>query len=518
MSIEPQDLQRKTALFPIVYSFLILGVFWLRYAYLVRQPFLWGPDAYYYGLQIKFFSLTGAFKIADRSLVLPLMGWTAKFGLSYQASIILWVSLIQLFCGLNVILANRILRRDFQISQGIFWGLYLMVSPTMTFLCLIFPKYAFSLIFMPFWPSGLIKPKYWPLTLLSVIISGLNHLTMLAIIPLVFGTVALSRRDCRQQLLKSKWRLFGSCLVILVLSLMISRKYLLWSDLQRIDWQGLQPVCWTLLSRAGIPGIIKVETILTFVIFGWLFLSRKSMENPSVSSLFWLPLVLFLLIIPLGSREMMGIAERLALLTPVVMILLLAEINMVGFTYEKRYTALLGVMLLFTGWFPHIYFHWIYPNYLNPDYALYHQITRKLTKMDIPMLIAHQGLNYYYKYLTMKESFPYAPEDHWPKPKIWRVVFGVTPQEWSYYLPERYGWGSGLLVDLPGAYSLIREDGWNEFCNQIRQKSGDHDLYDRVFRSWRNPSQKRPEFSRQRSKDGGKSEFSPYPSQKTVTF
>ena len=127
------------------------------------------------------------------------------------------------------------------------------------------------------------------------------------------------------------------------------------------------------------------------------------------------------------------------------------------------------------------------------------------------MLIAHQGLNYYYKYLTLKESFPYAPEEHWPKPRIWRVVYGVTPEEWGYYLPERYGWGSGLLIDLPGAYSLIREDGWTEFCNRLRRHCGDRDLYDRVFHSWRNPIQKRPEFRRQRSKGQGKNEFSPYP-------
>jgi hypothetical protein len=516
MSIESKNSLWKTALSLTVCSCLVLGVFWLRYAYLDRQPYLSGPDAYYYGLQIKFFSLTGAFKIADRSLLLPLMGWTAKLGLSYKACIILWVLLIQLFCGLNVILANRLLRQDFQTSSGIFWGLYLMVSPAMTFLCLVFPKYAFSLVFMPFWPSGLIKPKYWALSLLSVIISGLNHLTMLAIIPLVFGIAALTQRKRWQPLLKSKWWLTGSCIIILLLSLIISRKYLVWSDFQRVDWHGLQPVWWTLLGRLGIPGIIKLEIVSSLVIFSWFYWRYRTSASQNKSGLFWLPLVLFLLVFPLGSREMMGIAERLAFLIPVVTVFSLSGIKMVDLPYKNRLTVLLGGMLLFTGWFPYTYFHLVYPDNLNPDYALYHQVTRKLSKMDIPMLIAHQGLNYYYKYLTMKESFPYAPEDHWPKPKIWRVVYGVTPPEWGYYLPERYGWGSGLLVDLPGAYSLIREDGWEEFCNQVRRQSGDRDLDDRVLHSWRNPSQKRPNFSRQRSKDSESSEFSAYPAPRTA--
>jgi hypothetical protein len=172
--------------------------------------------------------------------------------------------------------------------------------------------------------------------------------------------------------------------------------------------------------------------------------------------------------------------------------------------------VVLSAGIVFTAGFQEL----VHPSSLNPDYAIYRQVTEAVAPRKPPMLIAHLGLNYFYKYETMLESFPYEPEDHWPMDRIWRVVYGIRASEWAYYLPEDLTWDSGKLHMLPGPYSLVREDVWKIFREKVKV-SGNGDLVERVFSLWLNPSQKRPGFvlrQHDREKEAG-GEFSTFPAE-----
>ena len=305
--------------------FLTILTFWFRYIYLAHQPFLLGPDAYYYALQVKFFHLTGALKIADRSLLLPLMGLTPYMGLTYEQTITGWTLLIQLLYAASLMIAWRLFYRKTSELSGSFSGIYLLFTPALTFLCLIFPKYAFALIFLPFWPAVLINRKYWPVTLGAFLLSGISHLSMIGIGLLVFG-VAFLREKTWRRFTDIKTIIIAGVFLCLVLSFLISRKYILITDWQRISWDGLQPALWTFLRREGIPLTLKVEAVLSLLVLALVFLFRKPLGYDLKLGLFWLPFIGLLILVPMSSQELMGIAERFSLLLPMVVLLMMLGI------------------------------------------------------------------------------------------------------------------------------------------------------------------------------------------------
>lgn len=481
-----------------------------RFCQMKQSAFLPGVDAYYYALQIKFFAQTGTLKIPDSSLLLPLMGLTAGFGWSYEHTIIFWTLLIQLGCGVSLFIAYLLIHGKNHNSAILALLLaWVILSPTLAFTCIAFPKYAFSIIFLPLWPVGLTNHRLWPVSLAAVILACVSHLTMIGLLGLIlFGLILWGVTHLNSNL-KKPLGFSAIAGLILIIGLVLSKFFLL-ADLKRIEFQGLQPSLWTFFSRGSLPLLLKAEVAVVCII-SIILVAFSAKAKPKIISGFWLPLFGFLLLVPLGSKEVMGIPERLSLLLPFITICSLAGIGKKFLVSAKgaSYAFTVG-MLVLVAIFPKGYQDSVYPDRLNPDYQLYDQITGEIARREIPMLITHQGLNYYYKYRTMKESFPYEPESHWPKRKIWRIVFGVTPSQWAYYLPDEYLWGSGTLYDLAGPYALIREDGWNEFREKIKL-CPDDELKNIVLDSWLNPSRLRPEFARKRAEQDDDGEFSAYP-------
>lgn len=485
----------------------LLSRFWK----MLQATFLSGVDAYYYALQIKFFKETGALKIPDSSPLLHLMGQTAKLGLSSELTIYLWTIFIQLCCAISIFIAYRLIYKK-DSSNPILPVLFawVILSPTITFTCIEFPKFAFSLILLPLWPIGLVNKRLWLVSLGAIILSCISHLTMIGLLFLILlGVTLIGFTRLNLSFLKKPIIVTGIAVLVLVMSFILSKFFLL-ADLKRIQLRGLQPILWTFFSRAELPTFLKVELFFSVVISIFLLVIAIK-DKTKVTPRFWAPFTFFLLLIPLGSQEIMGIPERLCLMLPFITIcsLIGTPLKISVLVRKLLYSSIFLIFLLVVI-FPDLYLDLVHPKRLNPDYQLFNQVTQAIERQDIPMLIAHQGLNYYYKYQTMKESFPYEPEPHWPKQKIWRIVYGVTPSEWSYYLPEKYLWGSGYLFSLSGPYSLIREDCWNVFCNKVKLSSNE-ELKDLVFESWLNPSQKRPEFVRKRAEEDNGGEFSAYP-------
>jgi hypothetical protein len=486
-----------------------LSEFFSRFWQMKQETFLSGVDAYYYALQIKFFAQTGAFKISESSPLLPLMGWTAKLGCSYEDTILLWAVFIQFGCAINILIADRLIHGKNRASLLPLLFSWVMLSPALTYIGIEFPKYAFSLMFLPFWPVGLVNRRLWPFSVAGIILSSISHLTMIGLFFVVLAGFIIMKVP---RLKLGHWQkpmVFGVIVGLLLIVGLILGKFILIADFQRIGLRGLQPGLWTFFHRPELPRLLKAEVLVCAVISFILLIVALRNNTPNITR-FWSPFIIFLLFVPLGSQEIMGIPERLSLTLPYLTLCLLMDLRVRFPTFiEKVAYCLVGLAVFTVALFPKPYLNLIHPARLNPDYPIYDQVTKAIAPQDISMLIAHQGLNYFYKYKTMKESFPYEPESHWPKAKIWRIVYGVTPSQWAYYLPERQLWGSGLLFDLSGPYSLIREDCWNEFRNKVKLGSDD-ELKSLVFDCWRNPSQLRPEFARQRAKQD-RGEFSAYP-------
>lgn len=484
-----------------------------RWRLLIGDPFLHGADAYYYALQVRSLVETGALRMADAAPLLPLMAWTARLGAGYEGAVALWAVLAQACCAGSLLAAALILRGRRGLGLGAVLFAWAVLSPVLTFTAIEFPKYALAMAFLPLWPVGLHKPRYLPLSLGVILFSCANHRALVG----VAGLAAIGLGLTAVIMLKPKrvHVLLGAAglAAAVAAALFLGRDYFSPADLARIDFRGLRPGLWTFLSREAIPAPLKLEAAAACAGSLFLLFTGKGRSWSAAAGRAWGSLVM-LALVPLGSVEVMGLAERLVLLLPVL------ALSSIAFTKRSqadekaraprfRWIAppLLTSVLVLSALHPAWHLNLAHPVRLDPDYALYDRVTSELMQRDIPMLIAHRSLNFYYKYKTLRDSFLYEPEPHWPSERIWRAARGIEPAEWAHYLPDDCLWGSGKLFALPGPYDLVREDAWRVFRAGVAG-SGDEELIDRVWNSWLNPSQPRPGFLRKPDDEG---EFSAHP-------
>ncbi|NLY89948.1 MAG: hypothetical protein GX085_10120 [Firmicutes bacterium] len=530
----------------IVLLILVVALFSLsisRFFSLNSGAFLRGADAYYYALQARSLVEKGEMYIPDSSPFIPLLALTSQTGLTYEEAINLWIAIIQLLAALNLLLVWGLARRG---GKGGAWVLPLflgwaILSPAFFFTALEFPRYALGLALLPLWPVAFVNRRFWFISIGAIVLSCMLHRAAIGLLGLAFagaGFFFIFKRRVwrnlagmatdpeRKRIIATAGVGAGVFLAVFFLFVLTKTGHFSWLDLARFDWQKLQPAWLTFFQREAIPLVLKVEVFLSLLITGGtltyiVYNAVAKRKLLTLASWLWLPFFFSIILFPLGSTEIMGVAERFCLAVPWVTVIFLfpffldargEESRLVRSSREKvmrsrrkvissrgkKMAASLltsGVLLLIllALIFPKDYLELVHPGHLDPDYQLYEEVTRILEEHEIPMLIAHRGLNFYYKYRTLREAFHYEPEDHWPKELIWRVVYGITPSEWVFYLPPYFLWDSGKLHTLVGPYSLVREDGWVEFREAVRQ-SGDEYLQERVFSLWLNPAQKRPAF------------------------
>ena len=254
---------------------------------------------------------------------------------------------------------------------------------------------------------------------------------------------------------------------------------------------------------------IRIELLASFALA--LILPWRARSLPKNRSLGWLGIIFLLpALLPAGGGDIFGAGERWAAIYPVVLMALAAfeqGIDLPGRpAAPPRSLFILAPILaaLFTAGGALACAH---PLRLDPDYPAYERLVDDLAHRNIPLLIAHRGLNFYYKFRLRRESFPFEPEKSWDHTRIWRLSYRITPAEMNYYLPENCRFGSGRVQPLSVPdYLLIREDCWDAFRQKVRLVDDD-DLHSRVFGNWRNPSQKRPAFLYARHSQDSASEF-----------
>lgn len=512
MLIIKQQLMAAKQLF-LVLTLIIASFFFFNE--LESDRYLRGPDAYYYALQADHWARTGEVKIPDSSFVHRINGLLQKTGLKTETAIRLFSASSYLILGVLTLLLLARPSCYFGMALTTSW---LLVSPSLAFNSIEFPKLFSLLLLVPIWLYFLRQDAYRKVY--ACVPLGLSLFAHKAAIPIAgLSLLGLISECLSWQITKRRFiAVTSSALVVSIFSYIQTGDHFNLLDMKRLGgWDNLLPGVISLLGRAGLPLAIKIEILLTFGLFVFtLGLFVKKTNNWQWPVFYCMALILPGLF-PFSSNEVFGIGERYAILLPFffvagslfVMPLCNAKTSAKGDLFA---TVLLTILFLVAIPFRVSYSH---PQYLDPENETYERITKNLRKQDIPMLIAHRGFNFYYKFATGKEAFHYEPESHWDKSMIWRLSYGISPDEFAYFLPDTCGWNSGLVQNIGDKdYFLIREDCWDSFRSKIDIDNDQH-LYQRVWTWWRNPSQHRPDFLYQKHKNDNRDEaFSTFESKK----
>ncbi|MCP4163904.1 MAG: hypothetical protein GY760_27905 [Deltaproteobacteria bacterium] len=476
----------------------------ISFFYELDGSFLKGTDAYYYALQADHWARTGDVKIPDSSLVHRQTGLLQRTGLITENSLKLFQSISILLLGLSIFFTIGKKRNILTFS-----ALLLFVSsPSVFFVIIEFPKMFCFLFLVPLWLyystfSGF-KSFY---ALVPVLLSIFFHKASIPIAGLF--SCSLFLRNFLSHIIKLK-------LFILILSLITSVIFfylffvsdsLHLPDLTRFSFENMSPGFLVLLQRESLPVAIKFEMLLMLALYLGSVIVYIRSKGSVFKILFTFPLLLpgFF---PFGVNEVFSIGERFAILLPVFFLIsslfLLSQIGDYKNDNDNADSGI-GKVLIFLIPLPLIFIFRLeiaHPDYLDPNIKDYDTVTENIKNYDIPMLIAHRGLNFYYKYKLRKEAFLYEPEDHWNKKRIWRAIYKISNDELTYYLDEKAFSGGFIRGTGVADYFLIREDYWVKMRSKVTIDD-DIDLYNRIWKTWLNPSKKRPSFLYRKHRKAG---------------
>jgi len=443
---------------------------------LQQDLFLRGADAYYYALQIDHWARTGHVRIPDSAWIFSLLGFLQRFGPTTE-------SLIRGFTGLSLFGASLSLwwsEREAPMFRRTISALWVALSPVLLFTAIEFPKMFVVMALFPLWDLTADRRRM----LVSLIAMGLA-LWMHRSASVLLATFAigfwLDRRTFPGK--------FLSVLAIFLLGIWIflgDRSPLV--DLSRFlpVIRLSEPGLLSLASRTSLPLALKVELVVATVCFSFLLLQKIFRNDSRIPFRYAMPALLGFL--PWGSQDVFSIGERFALFLPMLTLLIWCRSG--ERTSDEKIpiavVVIMGVAALFAG----ARLNLSHPLVLDPENGTYDKVTRLIASRSLPMLIAHKTFAYYYKYRTHLEAFPYEPEEHWDKMRVWRLTDHIRPDElWSYLSPECRD-----RMEMAGPeYLLLREDCWEEGRAKITAEE-DSDLDTRARNSVWNPSQKRPSF------------------------
>lgn len=504
---------------------------------LSRDAFLRGSDSYYYALQSDHWAATGEVKIPDSSPLHRFNGLLIRAGLNGESAIRLWVGLS--LTALGAAAAWLVARQKASlILIAVF--LWLLLSPSALFTALEFPKMFSCLILIPLWflPLASRKPL-WPLALLLAAATLLLHRAALPWV-VVFSLSVLFAYGRSPLKLRVSWlaTIFILALFAAAYVFFVQDRFRI-VDFSRFSWQDVEPGLYTLLRRDRLPASIRIELIAAPLLLLVLAVRLGSRGTVPRRVLF-LPFGLLLpALFPFGSAEIFAVGERFAICVPVLSLVgslfLLGQAEAVPSEASEedrayrehfalgvgwglagglyRYAAWGGLVLaslfLFAAAPQRLRF--AHPLELDPPFAGYQRAVAYLQGKEIPMLIAHKGFVYFYKFRLKREAFPYEPEAHWNPARIGRVVAGLTPEEVNSAAGARCEWKDGLMESIPETdYFFVREDCWREIRAHFKRED-DPALFEIVWDGAWNPSRPRPAFLYAKHRGDPKDEFSALP-------
>ncbi|HEX5036510.1 MAG TPA: hypothetical protein VFX30_05075 [bacterium] len=469
---------------------------------LQRDAYLRGTDAYYYALQIDHWARTGHARIPDSAWIFPLLGLIQRAGLTTEA-VLRGLCAASLFLGALAVAWGEPGASRFRRSVAALW---FVLSPTMLFTAVEFPKMFLVAALLPLWDFTRDRRRFLVSAAAMILAIWAHRSSSVLLVAFSLGWW-LDRRTGRESFLKSARIVLAVLAALAVLGFVLGDRSL-FVDVNRFLPAATlsEPGLFSLISRDSLPVALKAELILAAVIFLFLLLQRAFRRDSKVPFRYAIPGLLAFL--PWGSEDVFSVGERLALFLPLLTLLMWSRSrpNEAGERLSAGAAVLGGFLSLFAG----TRLELSHPLTLDPDVAALARETASVADRGIPMLITHKTLAYYYKYAARAEAFPYEPEDHWNKERIWRLAYGIRPDEiWTYLSPEcrdRLEFGRK-------DYLLVREDCWEDARRKLVREE-DSDLYDRAWNPVWNPSKKRPAFlypKHENDQDGEDEEFPALP-------
>ena len=132
------------------------------------------------------------------------------------------------------------------------------------------------------------------------------------------------------------------------------------------------------------------------------------------------------------------------------------------------------------------------PELHDPPYEFYEELAAEcvasLADIDCELIIAHKALSSMITYTFEVNALPWAPEEYFPRERVWRITAGILQDEVAMYLSPEIA--EQYFLPLSRDYALMREDYWEAFMRSI---ANDPVMLEAV-RTWRNPLEQRPGY------------------------
>jgi len=471
--------------------------------------YLPGADAYYYALQAQSLLLEGHLKVSDHAAFCYAIAALARSGLSIEAAIRAALMIVFSVYQLGMFLLVLRVKKQSQLVTTLLWALS---SPFVAFHTIEFPTLTLGLATLPAWFWLATKPiRRWAVWLVLLLAAAAFVHPAAAAIAVIFAVMlALGAiRGGGRRFFYTPTMILAGCAALLIMIAFI--------------FAGLRPRLLAL--RPGMPGLpgllnapdVPIEVKLT-VLFFWSLLALLLVAYWKICSGKWRFLAIAALLLPFWPDPMaglMGIGGRVSALfvllaLPLVIVMgdeLSASrlfLPWLDGAWPRRLAALAAAITVAVA---PVRMQAYDKLLLADDYATYEQVVAELRHDQMPMLIAHRGLDFFYSYRLRRDAFHFDPEPNWDRSQIWRVAVRITPEEVAYYSPPVCPWGQTARL-IPGTdYVLVREDCWEQLRARLN-RNDNPDLYTEVWENMENPAQTRPAFLRARHGDFGVDPFS----------
>ena len=501
-------------------------------AQLLNDKYLRGADAYHYASQALSWFNTGEVRNPESNIVHRITGILQYFGINAETALKLWTAVSYFFFLAAFVLLLKNFKSKFFAVLIFAWA---ALSPSILFMCMELPKtflfmVCFNLAFYflkneesspPCQSAGFMKYKQKFLLAVFLFLCLLIHKMTLLYIGVICLYLFIRNRSYKSTDIK---KIIIALPVVLLIAAVY--KYLIIDhfqieDIFRFQLINFKPGVISLFLNNVISPALKTEFVIAAILSGFLFYYGSQTQtlpaNKTKESDFKTLIIPILLIltafIPAMGNETLSPGERFGLLFSYLFVLS-AVYLLERASYENRILKNSKLFFIYSVIIIAGFFHLNYSYPQKQRVKIYEEYEKLISRMygkTINMLIAHKSFNYYYKYKTGNEAFSYEPEKHWDKKRIWRLMYGATPEEIFFYLPEYCSWDSDYILQFTGShYTLIREDCYFDMRNSVREEQN-AELYNTLWNNEINPSIPRPTFFYKKHKEDKSSEFPAMP-------
>ena len=500
-----------------------------------RTEYANGWDGYYYLIQVQSLNNTGAMHSTEYSPVyLPILAWHAITGdyiASYKLSAVM-IKLLFVFSvftlGFSLLKSRPDVDKRTTLFTALIAGALSAMSPSLNYFFVQFPKnlLGFALLFFAmasvYSISRIWKERQSPslnknvsrrnmtvrvLGVLLLFLAAFFTHRFTAILSLCFLVLYFAPTGKRLFLF-----LFVPLLVLLALSGKLSMA-LSFYDLEVIT-SNFSPIpIFVPASFIQIFGVSKLSSAWLVEIYlsctlllltGALLLCRYKFSFLRLGRGYYILIIIGLTgLFPFFRFSLTGLSYRLfygtLLILPLICIpyIRMGVRKIINFRRSDSVSEQEAILVLF---FVALLASSLYtgrsynPELHDPPYAFYEELAAEavtsLADVDCELIIAHKALAEMITYTFEVDALPWAPEEYFPRERVWRITAGILQDEVAMYLSpelaERY------FLPLSWDYALMREDYWEAFMDSI----ADEPVMLDAVRTWRNPYEQRPAYMR----------------------